>query len=126
VQGKAPSGELPARLVYVANTYGRTVSALRLYWQPQRINGILTTDYVAYDLYVSGSDGAPIMHKKLDANRFAKEDESSTDIELDAPISGMKSIEIRLVPDYKSGRIELMDVDFKAVILEDVNVETGS
>ncbi|MCC6152629.1 MAG: FecR domain-containing protein [Candidatus Hydrogenedentes bacterium] len=115
LQVKAPSGELPARLVYMVNTYGKEVTALRLYWQPQ--HGQEITNYCAYDLYVSSeASGAPIMHKKIEGNQFARAEGFSLDVPMDSPVTDATSLEIRLVPDYRTGGSELSDVDIKCVV----------
>ncbi len=124
LQVKAPSGELPARLVYMVNTYGKEVSSLRLYWQPQRTGGQVDANYCAYDIYVSSeASGDPIMHKKIDGNQFAGAVGFSLDVPLDSPVTDATSLEIRLVPDYANGGKELSDVDIKCVVPEKKTVE---
>ncbi|MCC6797460.1 MAG: FecR domain-containing protein [Candidatus Hydrogenedentes bacterium] len=122
LQVKAPSGELPARLVYMVNTYGKEVTALRLYWQPQP--GLNVTSYCAYDLYVSSeASGAPIMHKKIEGNQFKDAEGFSLDVPMDSPVTDATSLEIRLVPNYSSGGSELSDVDIKCVVPDKKTVE---
>lgn len=124
LQVKAPSGELPARLVYMVNTYGKEVTALRLYWQPQRANGQVVSNYCTYDLYVSSeASGDPIMHKKIEGNQFAGAEGFSLDVPMDSPVTDATSLEIRLVPDYTMGGSELSDVDIKCVVPDKKTVE---
>lgn len=115
VQVKSPAAEMPSRMVYVIDTFGGSVSSLRIYWQP----GTLTemNSFRSYDLYVLGDRGEPIVHRKLNGSKFSAPGASSLDIPLDTPITGMQSIEIRLVPDYKTGTNELRDVEVKADVL---------
>lgn len=118
IQVNSPKGEIPSRLVYVVNTYGRTVPSLRLYWQPDPV-AISSGRICAYDLYVSAAGGAPIMHRKLESSMFSKHGVSSLEIVPDTPIVGVKSLEIRLVPDYKTGSVEIQDVEVKAMVMEE-------
>ncbi|NUM53025.1 MAG: FecR domain-containing protein [Candidatus Hydrogenedentes bacterium] len=120
VQVTSPAAEMPSRSVYVVDTFGGTVSSLRIYWQPSA--EAEPADFRSYDLYVLGENGEPIVHRRLQSSKFAAPGASSLDIPLDTPISGMKSIEIRLVPDYLTGSTELKDVEVKA----DVLMKTGS
>ncbi len=117
VQINSPVGELPARLVYKIDTYGGEVSSIRLYWEPEP--NLPKPDYCAYDLYVLSANGKPLMHRKLEGSKFAQPGISSLDVPLDTPISGINSAEIRLVPDYKTGRIELKDVELKYVVTKE-------
>ena len=112
IQVKSPAGEIPSRAVYVVDTYGGAVSSLRLYWQPRANGGAAA--FCTYDLYVSGAGGEPIVHRKIEGSAFAARGASSLDVPLDTPITGKNSIEVRLVPDYKTGGDELEEVEVKA------------
>src|SRR5262249_17216703 len=103
-----------SRTVYIVNTYERAVTSIRLYWQP---DGFLT-ERCSYDLYVSGDKGQSLLHRKLEGSQFAQPGVSSLEVLPDTPIVGMKSIEIRLVPDYKTGKNEIEDVEVKAMVEE--------
>ncbi|MDZ4860770.1 MAG: FecR domain-containing protein [Candidatus Hydrogenedentes bacterium] len=114
LQSRSPSGELPSRQVYMVSPYTQEVTAIRLYWQPDQF----LTGHCSYDLYVSGDNDLPIFHRRIEGSQFSNPGVSSLEIVPDKPIVGMETLEIRLVPDYKSGRIEIDDVQVKALVVE--------
>jgi len=114
LQSLSPSGELPSRQVYMVSPYGKEVTAIRLYWQPDQF----LTGHCSYDLYVSGDNNQPIFHRKLEGSQFSNPGVSYMEIVPDKPIVDMETLEIRLVPDYRSGRIEIDDVQVKAMVVE--------
>jgi len=59
-----------------------------------------------------------LFHRRIEGSQFSNPGVSSLEIVPDKPIVGMETLEIRLVPDYKSGRIEIDDVQVKAMVVE--------
>lgn len=114
LQAMSRSGELPSRLVYKVDPIdGQAVTAIRLYWQPDQY----LTEHCSYDLYVYGDAKEAILHRRVEGSQFADPGVSSLEIVPDKPIVGESSLEIRLVPDYRTGRIELEGVHVKAMVV---------
>lgn len=115
IQALAPAGELPSIPVYRIDVTRDdssvwTVNAIRIYWQPDRY----LSGHCSYDVYVSDSMGKPLFKGRLDAAQFADKRLSSFDILPDKTIQGVPVINVQLVPDYSTGRIEADGIDVKA------------
>ncbi|GMU92384.1 MAG: hypothetical protein AMXMBFR4_14420 [Candidatus Hydrogenedentota bacterium] len=115
IQALAPAGELPSIPVYRIDVPRDdssvwTVNAIRIYWQPDRY----LSGHCSYDVYVSDSMGKPLFKGRLDAAQFADKRLSSFDILPDKTIQGVPVINVQLVPDYSTGRIEADGIDVKA------------
>ncbi len=107
--------ELPGRMAFVIDTTqgGQEwhITAIRVYWKQDNAK----TGHCAYDVYVSGGDGKPLLKGRIDGSLFDNKLKSYYEIPIPNAIANVKSLIVRLVPDHSVGTVVNDTLDVKAM-----------
>ncbi len=115
IQDRRKTSEVSGQMVYVVPEWGTLsvpVKAIRLCWRP----GSFGPGRCAYDVYVYDELNDPLFKTHVNPITFAEAEDNMCEIAVpNGPISGVKLLHIRLVPDYRVGDIEMEFTDVIAV-----------
>ncbi|GMW02345.1 MAG: hypothetical protein AMXMBFR84_34810 [Candidatus Hydrogenedentota bacterium] len=90
--------------MHLAGSGAKAVTGMVLNWRPDG----LTTGHCSYDLYVTDEKNNPLFKCKVNGAIFRNPERSSFNVELpNGRIEGVRWIQIRLIPDYSTGQVEM-------------------
>lgn len=114
----------PALHSYLVDLAGKdTVTAIGFDWEP----GPYAGEYCSYDIYVSDAAMTPLFKGRLDGALFADPERRSHEVLVPGkPITDVRALFIRLVPDFSTGTPEPLNLSVKAKAVGETGTKTAS